>query len=399
MRRIREVRLIAACITLALLVLAPGGTARAQEDSARVHGTLRKAMHQFFMAWRKEWIASELERNDPQERFGRAAPESPRARRVGMQVCPKVWSSAVLPPMMVRYRFQEGEHSVLRWIQTKRGDTPGAVCVDWIFDPTTGYPDESERLDHALSLERRRPMYAAREQLLRTISQAATRYPADRWILGQQIRFLLDQVQLDAALAAAQSCEGDDTLCLSLRGLVHAARGDIVAAEAHFTAYDSVVSRAGRTAADSVGCRVDELAMLRPRTDRELEKTPCARLDSLVQTLWWLADPLWSEPGNTRFVEHHVRRVQVALRAVTDEDERYPWGRLCDREARRSQVLRYGWPSYHYLITDRYPPRGAPPQVCPFTPPLTLEYSEQQVSLIPQWRALEDPFGATPDDW
>jgi hypothetical protein len=391
-------RLRALALWLFALPLQPIVAQPAPADTAQVHDALRQRMATFFRTWRRVWTDAELRRHRPvlatDLRFGR--PDDPEVRRFSLfSACPSPQGVRRLPPAGIRYRFQHTEHAVPRWITAERGDGRGAVCVDWVAVDTALPPDESEGIDLAIPHEDRTPVRRERDELLTAFSRAAAAHPADPWIAGQRVRFLVDQDRLDDALAVAESCRGDAATCHSLEGYVHHRAGRQGPAERAFRAADSLarVARAGTDA-----CEIEELDMLHDRASEAVRDLGCATREALLARLWWLADPLWSDEGNARFAEHHARRVSVDLHAVTDEDEKYGWGRLCGYAARRRQLLRYGWPSYDYLIRP-LPPTRQRAQLCPVIPFIAMEYQKDRSALVPSWRAIEQPFRATPDDW
>jgi hypothetical protein len=129
----------------------------------------------------------------------------------------------------------------------------------------------------------------------------------------------------------------------------------------------------------------------------------CAARDTLNARIWWLADPLWTQVANERLVEQEVRRVDIALRQATHQDERYSFDEERGGDAVATIIERYGWPSYtawgwreEDYNRDRYLIRSHSPPTPPYT---SFEYALGRVSTIPTWRAITAPFDAVSHDW
>ena len=131
----------------------------------------------------------------------------------------------------------------------------------------------------------------------------------------------------------------------------------------------------------------------------------CERQAALNDTIWWLADPLYRDAGNARKVEQYVRRMEIALRQATEQDERYAFDQERLGDALATVIDRYGWPSYtaalgtawdrwqsHYRSSRQIPAPPAPPYS-------TFEYSPHAVAAFPSWHAVTTPYGARADDW
>jgi hypothetical protein len=274
----------------------------------------------------------------------------------------------------------------------------GQVCPQWTPPELGVPPDEGERLDLALPIEERAAMQRARNTLLRELGAAASVAPDDVWLLGQQVRFALDNDSLRLAESVVARCDPASAACLRLRGLVLAAAGDIVASESSFRLATRLEAASGGPCADTTA-----FALLPERPRRAAHRAPCARQRRLEARLWWLADPHWSVAGNPRYVEHAVRQEQLALRSTLERDERFHWTADAGADALRETIGRYGWPTHVYwagwLLDEQINKGRSRVMMTPRSPYAALEYAPDRVALVPDWTAIDSPFVARPDAW
>lgn len=147
--------------------------------------------------------------------------------------------------------------------------------------------------------------------------------------------------------------------------------------------------------------------MLLHHDDRdEIIKQSCGEQRTVLNTMWWFADPLWAVPGNERYIAHQVRKVHATLRGVTDRDERYQWAKNAGGPAMRELVVRYGWPSYTYWggrqldeEINKYREWGIDMNLFPAPPYTAKEYSPDRTALIPKGKALFNPLAVSNDAW
>lgn len=280
----------------------------------------------------------------------------------------------------------------------------GAVCPSWT-PPDERLPlDEGESIDLALPPNSREPLRRDREQLIAVLTAAQATYPNDVWISGQRLRFILDQRSPNRAVEAARACQGSVTACTSLMGLAQDHAGNVVKAEAAYRFVDSIANIP--TATDTAPCvNAETWLLIRPGDRGNLQRKSCAEQRAFVERMWWLADPLWSVPGNERYVQHESRRVHASLRAVMDRDERYVWSRLGGGDAMRELVVRYGWPGYTYWPGGTFEEEISKIREDPSHPRLALppytakEYSIDRTALLPSVSGIQNPFDLTPDQW
>lgn len=173
----------------------------------------------------------------------------------------------------------------------------------------------------------------ARARLIRVLDSVAMLLPADDWIAGQRVRYLVDAGRAEAALAAARGCRGTRWWCEALEGLARHVAGDFPGAE-----------RAFRAALDDMPaperCRWTDLSvLLAGPAGRQYRRLECAARAELDARIWWLARPLFSSDGNDRRTEHFARLTMARAWG----DAATPFGRLHGADVTELMV-RYGWP-------------------------------------------------------
>ena len=180
-----------------------------------------------------------------------------------------------------------------------------------------------------------RPIRQARDALLRALDTAAARSPADDWIAGQRIRYLLEAGRDSAAVKAAGECAATAWWCHALRGLALHEAGAKAAS-------DSAFNRALAAMPERERCRWTDMTMLLDDAQRKrYGKVGCGRREELAARLWWLADPFLGVPGNDRQTEHYSRHVMSRILDGTRAGYDVRWG-----SDLRELVLRYGWSRY-----------------------------------------------------
>ena len=373
-------------------------------DTLAIVQTVMRAEEQFLRAWRTAWLKSDwdawtaLDRSTPRNTNPRYAPE-------GMQQlwCVYAWK----PPVGVESPTRRS-----RMIPSGTAAVPTLLCPSWVVDPLHTN-DASTVLDSALSPARRDSIALQRDSILALIDRAAERLPGDRFLLGQRIRFRVDQAyrdhrRLDEALALAQGCTIDAWWCASLEGFVHARGGRLDSASAAF-------ARARRAAPETLRCQLDNVVSLVDRRVAPLEADTvrtwdCREHAAFAERLWWLSDPLWSDSINERRVEHDVRTVALLLSAALRTSERFDWTSEADADAAAQLVTRYGWPAIMHwsrLVQSRRVGsreirfvHGRDPITAAPSPPFTTqEYAVNRIRVTPSWAALLHPFRATTGDW
>jgi hypothetical protein len=371
-------RRIALCLVFAARVVFAQGAAR--PDAALLKDSLVTAELRFFLKWDSTWKFSERDRHQFST-YGDAETDD-GSRHQNYHCHPE-------------FRGLRSASSQGRLIPSSHGWF--AVCPSFEIGDVHVPINERIDLDQALGEARRKAVRAARSVLLAKFDTVQRALPADDFVVGQRVRLLIDQWEFDAALRVAQECTATAWWCAALGGYVHAARSEVVKADSAFKAAFAAMPA-------EVRCRWTDYRLVVDFASRDdYSATPCERRDALNARLWWLADPLYIEPGNEREVEQNVRTMLMALRAELGRDERFSWNPQIGNDAREAMITRYGWPAYMFWggpIQDRghtgYLAVNKSPPNAPYT---TYEYSGSRVHTIPVWGAIADPFHANANDW
>lgn len=181
-----------------------------------------------------------------------------------------------------------------------------------------------------------------RRELLAQFARAAAALPGDAWIAGQRVRYLLEAGEHAAAVEAAGACRAERWWCAALTGLaLHESQryGD---AEKAFDAALAAMSAEERER------WADVEVLLEPEDQRTWRTTPAAERERLARRVWWLADPLWSQPGNDRLTEHYARWTMDHVLRRARTPERLRWANDL-----RTLMVRYGW----MVAWERYEPQ------------------------------------------
>lgn len=413
------------------------------DDTAIVHRQLHKSIEKFQNSWRSAWLKEEHNRHpdinlndirgyavrsdglieDPIWFGDRAGGnmttdlrrylavlcniDSPTDRRIeyiksrkrldigspSIFKAPSIESINQIGIVTTNVTGMEGQVNIVtsRLIQAKPNF--GGVCPSWIPPEERVPPDEGEAIDLALSPKGREPLRRQRETLISELAAAQATYPGDAWISGQHLRFVLDQRDPARSVELAAECRAAVEWCARLMGLAQQHAANIPAAEYAFRLADSLATLQ-RSAKE---CVEPDTWVPLPREYRDdAQRGTCAEQRAFVERMWWLSDPMWSVPGNERFVEHEARRISGTLRAVMDRDERYIWEKAGGGDALREMLLRYGWPSYTYhpgFKLEAEISRVREEKARYVMPPYTAkEYSLDRTSLIPSLAGVSSPF-------
>ncbi len=174
----------------------------------------------------------------------------------------------------------------------------------------------------------------ARNTLLSVLDSTSRDLPGDDWIAAQHVRYLLEAGHYDPAVERGRTCEGTSWWCEALEALALHASGS-------YAESDSVFTLALATMPADVRCEWIDLETLLAGELRARYPADCEARRKIADRLWWLADPLHSQPGNDRRSEHYARLVLDRLQERTPSGYGLPWG-----DDLEELLARYGWPSY-----------------------------------------------------
>ncbi len=283
------------------------------------------------------------------------------------------------------------------YVAIASGRTAFSVCPTWLLGDDARVADEARMTDAAIAPQALVKVRAARALLIDRFARSALLAPTDGFIVGQRVRFLVDQDLPDSALVIARACRADAWWCAALQGYVEAHLGHSARAEQAFASARDSMSAAAR-------CQWDDIGQLLSTEEREAYAVnSCTKLATIVERYWWLADPLYSEAGNERRVAHDARLVLVSLHAALPVDGRYRWTMDYGADALSKMILRYGWPTFiawggpsedvsHSSWMRQHNSREQPPYT-------TFEYQRDRVRTRADWFAIDSPYVAPASAW
>lgn len=396
----------------ALVFVSQLAGAQSSGDSVAVDRALA-AVRAFQTGWRTQWATSISQRQKRMNRVQGPVPAHSAATDIRRDPRGGDLSCFFYGPNRDSDHAW-GQPSKARKIESKGNDRHW-TCPNWL--PPNDYylsqaslGDEREWIDNALEPALRPRIATERRALIQQLRSTVSVAPHDSVLVGQYVRMLVDNKEYAGALNAAEQCGASRPWCLALKGYVLHKTGQIADAEVAFQESVSAQGASQRCGFTKIG------ALLQEEARKAYEKMSCTGQDSINQTIWWLADPLWSVAGNDRLTEQFARKVTIALHAALARDERYNWTPVGGGDALAETIERYGWMSFAY--SGPYAASVAFPSVQPGayggTPKnlkekiaaraiggfkTTYEYSLGRVHLVPPSSMVSDPFSITNDDW
>jgi hypothetical protein len=269
-----------------------------------------------------------------------------------------------------RFRFRQLPRTHARGPAGPCDENIGRFCF-WFSDKPDG--DELPAEPPVIA-ERRR-------ELLASLAGAAAALPGDGWIAGQRVRYLLEAGDDDGAVEAARACRAEAWWCAALRGLALHGAERFMDAQQAFDAALAAMPAAERER------WTDLEVLLEPEDKRTWREAPPDERARLAPRIWWLADPLWSQPGNDRLTEHYARWTMHHIQQRARQVDRVRWA-----DDLRLILLRYGW----MTAWERYEPMfyGAQDQASAigYNQPRSWEF-------IPPLRTAADPALLNGDEW
>lgn len=179
-------------------------------------------------------------------------------------------------------------------------------------------------------------IFRARQRLISTLDKLSALLPADTWIAGQRVHYLVESGSDSAALSAAHQCRSAKWWCAVLTGYALHSAGDYAAAE---VAYDSALA----AMPSAVRCKWSDIALLLGDDERDrYEHIPCESRGATEAKFWKLAQPSYAVHGNDRRTEHFSRVFLAELSASSTNAYGIPWG-----DDMREILIRYGQPLWY----------------------------------------------------
>ena len=269
-----------------------------------------------------------------------------------------------------------------------------SMCPNWIPVEEQAPDDERLRRDGALYPAWRERVRAARTSLLDSLATLARLRPSDAWITGQRVRFLVDQGEADSAVVIARACSAERAWCAQLAGFALHAAGEFARADSAFDAAADAMQPKER-------CEWTDAELLLDRTGRgPYSHLSCDERAAANERLWWLSTPLYSDSTDDRRSEHFARKVLIELHSALSWDERFDWRERFGGDAVSEMLLRYGWPAFSVFM-GAYQEQSHASWMYFYdsTRTATLEYPQDRLHLIPDWRAMADPVRAPAEAW
>lgn len=191
----------------------------------------------------------------------------------------------------------------------------------------------------------------ARAKLLAFLDSALARNPADGWLAGQRVRYLIEAGHPDTAVAAARACRAEPWWCSALLGLsLHVGE--------RYAAADTAFAVALREMPAVQRCEwLDVRLLVEDRLASEVSRWSCAERSLLADRLWILGQPLWSTAGPDLRTEHFARVTMATILARSANPHGLSWG-----DDSRELLLRYGWAEW-FTRQDPSPGLAASPAI------------------------------------
>lgn len=222
----------------------------------------------------------------------------------------------------------------------------------------------------------------ARERLLDELSLAAEVVPGDSWVVGQQVRYLLEAERFQDARAAAAACRAEGWWCEALGAFADHHAGDAAAADAGFSRTLAVMPEEVRREWTDLRHILDDRSL---RLYRDLSGADRTDFES---RFWRLADPLLGIPGNHLRSEHLSRNVLVHLQDRAETTENLAWG-----DDLREILIRWGWPSGWERV------RSSVPHLSAESTALVTHYPDSDLDLLPPADLLGESFDPAAGIW
>ena len=250
--------------------------------------------------------------------------------------------------------------------------------------------------------------------------------PGDDWLAGLRISFPMPGGKMSTTLPGLPDCQASEWWCEMIYTFILWRNNRFVDAQLMLQNAQAHMTPQIRCVWGDVSMLID-IAKERAR----YEKLGCAERAAFEERLWWLADPLFSESGNERMMDHYARAVN--LRLATEQSiphvDGYPWALRATRNATQQ------FSAAHVGLEDMNPAASAigsqskafkgPEGFLAVASRLMLEANyfsanlssieramqhrivggpapkgiAAQQQFVPAFAALQSPFQALPQDW
>ncbi|MGH7618388.1 MAG: hypothetical protein ACREPM_14285, partial [Gemmatimonadaceae bacterium] len=236
--------------------------------------------------------------------------------------------------------------------------------------------DEEKGPDEAPEIVRRR------DDLVRLLDSAAAKLPADDWLAGQFVRYLVEAGRgKDALQFASAGCRATPSWCAALGGYAAHMSGRFAAADSAYAVSLAEMEPAERCEWLDISRIVDD------ETEGRLRKLGCDARAGLARRVLRLGSPLYSVSSTDLFTEHlaRVTRGRIAEHAASPDGE--SWA-----DDQRALTIRYGWPSWYS--------RPVPSTMTIYDRPSIMGHDDgKPYDFLPSGQALDRIGHITSDDW
>ena len=221
---------------------------------------------------------------------------------------------------------------------------------------------------------------AARARLLDQLAKAADALPGDRWIVGQRVRYLVEDDRALDAVTVARDCRADASWCGALAGFAYHAAADFRRSDSAFSAALSAMSPRQR-------CQWNDISLLLEGDARKrYERLPCEQRGAFEARFWALSRPLFLLPANDLRTEHFARLTMAELIRTSRYPHDMVWG-----DDSQELLVRYGWETA-WARTEPTGLSSADVHVVGHEPSPAFDF-------VPDVGALASPDSADPSDW
>lgn len=176
-----------------------------------------------------------------------------------------------------------------------------------------------------------------RDELIRTLDSASRLLPGDKWLAGQQVRYLVEAGRPDDAMRfASTECQSGQGWCDALAGYAAHAGG-------RFTAADSAFARALAAMDSAERCKWFDISeLLADDLARRFESLDCAARERFARRLFWMGAPLYSVSETDLLSEHLARRTRARIAEHSAAADGEVWA-----DDVQALVMRYGWARWY----------------------------------------------------
>jgi hypothetical protein len=176
----------------------------------------------------------------------------------------------------------------------------------------------------------------ARTTFVQRLDSLAAIVPANRWIAGQHVRYLVEAERYDDALRAAQHCQAEGWWCDALVAFSQHMRGNYQAADSGFRVVQSQMTARERCSWRDISMLIDD------DTRQPYRRLTCGpERDAFEDRVWWFSRTLYGLRGNDSRSEWNARQLMVRLYQDAPSGHQFGFD-----EDERELLLRFGWPRW-----------------------------------------------------